>query len=621
MKITRTHLDEKLKNNLSSKFSRFIYTIHAIEHLCEETFAELYETKQGFKFSIDDSGAKIPLNKSDGYIQGSEFNSHFNGVKIHKPTPVEYKMYVDDGSIPDLKSRSIRILFINNLIKKVKSYTNLMRYGLKNGYVQFQSQSNGGKPRIEIQIKYDKMVLNKKTGKREKKDISIILKLFLKSNSDKTEKDEKPFSKFKPKQVPRLLGNKLSSKNFKLLVEKYIESQNISTRSKQVFLKAIDHAYNSTNLKVPSLGAKDFSSELFEVLSPLKLARNIELKNASFLKANLGWNDEQIQLIEPSYIRIFLPTASNEALMDYEIFYNRQNSIKVSVKSRLSSNPATVKFNTVFDDESEVQGWFDNLNNKIKNSKSAVGQKIVAKTAMEYDAKGGGRTTLYPIKALYNLLNDGKLASSAWRDVKQELEIPSGMNLNTFKTILKKVDAKVHTSSVSERHDPIDGIFNLTPEELKFAKLLIAYNIPFNNPRQKSKYIDFAERNVISKKIQTIIKGKVKTRYDVSEDHDLAEKRYPFALNNFGYLCEKAVVRCSKNNGSSKINFWLLFYDNVLSKKKILYSVMYEKLSASGLELEYKFISAVNMSKYKKWVDLRSKNNAFNLQDTLGMNP
>jgi hypothetical protein len=623
MIISRAQLDEKLKNNLSSKFSRFIYTIHAIEHLSGEVFNEMYETNSGFKFSLDDTGAKIPINKRGGYIQGSEFNQHFNGVKINKPTPVEYKLYVDDGSVPDLRARSIRAQFITKLIQKIKSYSNLMKYGLKNGYVTFNSQSNGGKPRIEIQIKYDKMVLNRKTGKRESKDISVILRLFLKSTSDKAETNETPFKKFKPKQVPRLLGNKLSSRNFKLLVQKYINIQKISVASKKTFLDALEHAYGNTNLKVPSVGASDFSSELFEVLSPLKLARNIEMRNTSFLKQNLGWNDEQISAIDPSYIRIFLPKSANEALMDYEVFYNRNNSIKVSVKSRLSSNPATVKFHTVFDDEEEVQQWFDGLTSKMKGSKSAIGQKIISKTALEYSSKGGGRTTLYPIRALYNLLNDGKFASATWRDFKSVLEVPMGLNLQTLKIILKKVDSKIHTSSVSERHVPIDGIFNLTDEELKYVKLLIAYNIPHNNPSQKRKYIDFAERNVISKKIEFFSKkGSItKVAYEVSEDHDLSEKRYPFALNNFGYLCEKAVVKTSKNDGSSRINFWKLFYDNVLSKKQILYSVMYEKTSTSGMELEYKFISTVNMSRYKKWVDLRSKNNAFNLQDTLGMNP
>ena len=47
---------------------------------------------------------------------------------------------------------------------------------------------------------------------------------------------------------------------------------------------------------------------------------------------------------------------------------------------------------------------------------------------------------------------------------------------------------------------------------------------------------------------------------------------------------------------------------------------MYEHSNSGNLQLEYKFVSDRNFAKYKKWVELRSKNNAFNLQDTLGMN-
>lgn len=621
MRISKTQLDEKLKSSLPSKFARFIYTIHAIEHLCEEVYQEMYETKTGFQFSLDDHDAKIPINKAGGYIQGAEFNQHFDTMKKFSPTTVKYKMYIDDGTPTDIRARSIRARFLSKLIEKIKSYSNLMRYGLKNGTVRFDSASDGSNPRIEIQIKYDRLVLNRRTGIKEKKDISINLVLALKYLAEKSGKDEAPFKKFKPKDVPRLIGNRLSSKNFKSLVEKYIHSKNISPASKRVFLDAVEHAYSNTNLKVPSVGSSDFSSELFEVLTPLKLARNIEMKNTSFLKNNLGWSDEQIASINPSYIRIFLPTSANEALIDYEVFYNRENSIKVSVKSRISTVPATVKFHTVFDDEAEVEKWFNGLTPKVKGSRSALGQKIISRTALEYNSKGGGRSTLYPIEALYNLLNEGKFSQTTWNDLKSTLKIPNGLNLQTFKSILKKITSKVHTSVVTERQVPVDGIFNLTPEELKYVKLLIAYNIPFNNPSQLKKYIDFAERNVISKKIEYVSKkGSSKVTYEVSEDHDLAEKRYPFGLNNFAYLCEKVVVKSSKNNGSSRINFWILFYDNVLSKKKILYSIMYENSTSSGMELEYKFISAVNMSKYKKWVDLRSKNNAFNMQDTLGMN-
>ena len=43
------------------------------------------------------------------------------------------------------------------------------------------------------------------------------------------------------------------------------------------------------------------------------------------------------------------------------------------------------------------------------------------------------------------------------------------------------------------------------------------------------------------------------------------------------------------------------------------------KLYAADKDLK-KIEFYLNFAKYKKWVELRSKNNAFNLQDTLGMN-
>lgn len=107
---------------------------------------------------------------------------------------------------------------------------------------------------------------------------------------------------------------------------------------------------------------------------------------------------------------------------------------------------------------------------------------------------------------------------------------------------------------------------------------------------------------MVSKEIYTYnTKSKTikSTTYLVSEENDLEEKRYPFVLNNFGYLCEKIVVLASKKNGRSKINFWKLFYDNVLTKKQILYSVMYERNNGGNAELEYVFKSTANFTKFK----------------------
>lgn len=620
MRISRTQLDEKLKTNLSSKFARFIYTIHAIEHLCEETFAELYETKQGFEFSIDDANAKIPLNKGDGYIQGAEFNEHFSNQKINRPTPVKYKLFVDDGTAKDLRTRGVRINFINTLIQKIKSYSNLMRYGLKNGFVRLEVGAGGKNPTLDVQIKYEKKVLNKKTGKREKKDISIILKLSLKSKSDAGEKDLNPFKKFKPKDVQGLLGHKLSSQQFKSLLENYVNAMTISKASKQTFLKSIDFAYKDAKLKVSSIGSSEFSSELFEVLSALKLARIIETKNRQILKAILGWDDEQINSVNRDSVKIFMPVSANEALMDYEVYYNQNNSIKVSVKSKLSSNPATVKFGTVFSDETEVAKWFNSIQNKTK---SVRGSAIIAGDALSYKKRFSGKETLYPIKALYSLMLSPAFSSSAWNDMSSKANLDVSMiDKNTMLSILKKTHKNLGRAQY--RYVPVDTLADYTKQELATLKMFIAKNIKYTNRDITSIYVDIANKNTAPKEVIQKIRNKDRVSYSIMDSKDYPKLKgddmYPFTLNNLAYLCEKAVVSTSKPNSSSGINFWKLFYDNVLSKKQILYSVMKEHSSGNKLSLEYQFVSMVNFGRYSKWVELRSKNNAFNMQDTLGMN-
>lgn len=608
MRISRAQLDEKLKNNLSSPFARFIYTIHAIEHLCEETFADLYGAKNGFEFSIDDTGSRIPINKGTGYIQGAEFNQHYRASTIHKPTPVKYKFYVATSAVRDIKTRSVRMVFIDELIKKIKANSNLMRYGLKNGFVRQTTGSGGKNPTLEIQIKYSKNILNRKTNQHEKKDISIILKMSLKyvvTSGGGDTKEELPFKKFLPGNVRRLLGNKLSSKRFRQLLLDFIAKQNISIASKQTFIKSIEHAYSSTNLVVPSVGSVDFSSELFEVLSALKLARIIETKDHSFLSSRLGWTSEQTNSVNPNDVRIYMPLAANEPLTDYEIFYNKKNSIKISVKSRIKGNPATVKFHTALANEREVGDWYRGLSNK---NSSAKGSTIVASSALIYRKKyPNKRESFFPIKALHDLLRTGEFSGSAWTDANNRANVNFGnLSKQKFMSILKKTNQFMPMVKVN--FDPVDNFSTrYTADEMSALKMFIATNIKYKDPGLTKKYVDAAKENM--NKEQWI------------EKYPSEKTAYPFSLNNLAYLCEKIVVATSKEDGTSRINFWQLFYDTVLSKKQILYSVMYEKKTGNDeLTLEYKFISMLNFAQYKGWVDLRSKNNAFNMQDTLGMN-
>lgn len=613
--MTSSELRKKISENRTSKYQKFILAFEIIKIVAEEAFQQAYGSTTNFSFEVDTTGEVIsPMTDTRGMYNSSIFNQTISNQSRSKS--IKYKFSVDNGTASDMNFRSTRGDFINKIILNLSKYRSLLSLlNIKYTDIRFIVGQGGKNPTLEFSISNAKRVPDKKTGKYKRVNIPLIFKMSLKAKKEDANNDKNPLKTLKPIDIrPQVVAIKLTPEQFKARLLKYVsDNMSASEYVKQLFAETVELSDND-NLFVKSNMSSELSSEIFEVLSALKLAKLVKGKNKQFLQNVLWFDDEMIKSINPSKVKIKIPRAANEPLMDYEIFYADNLSIKVSVKSKLSSNPATVKFSTIFSDDQEVERWY-NTTSKVVSS--VRGSKIITKTALEY--KGGGKETLYPVKALYNLLNDSKFSSKTWADVKSKLKMPEEMTKDDFKNILKKIDKNIGNASV--RFVPIDSAFSLTEKEIKYAKLFIAYNIS-DKANVVKKYTDFAVRNVISKAIlqitkkgKTLIKG-----YDVAEDHDLTEKKYPFSLNNFGYLCEKAVVQTSKQNSSSRINFWKLFYDNVLAKKQILYSVMYEHNTSGNLELEYKFVSDKNFAKYKKWIELRSKNNAFNLQDTLGMN-
>ena len=614
-----SELRQKISENRTSKYQKFRLAFEIIKLASREAFDDAYGSTSNFLFKIDSQGQPFsPIVNEGGMHNSTSFNQTI--TQLTRSKTIEYKFYVDNGKSPDLNYRSTRGDLIKKIINKLGSYRSLLSLlNIKYTEIEFTARQGGENPTLKFSINYAKRIPDKKTAKLKLIKIPLIIKLSLKVINESQVSDKNPLKTLKPSNLkPAIVGVKLTPEVFKARLHLFIRKNlQASQYIKNLFAETVELSDND-NLIVKSNMSSEISSELFEVLSALKLAKLIKGKNKTFLKGVLSFDDEMVKAIDPSKVKIKIPRKANEPLMDYEVFYTDNLSIKVSVKSRVTGEPATVKFSTVFDNEAEVQKWFNDMKYK---SISIMGSKIVAATALEYNARGGGKETIYPVKALYNLLNDSKFSSRTWSDVNTQLKIPEGMSKNIFKQITKKIDNNL--SRASFRHIPLDAAFDLTLEELKYAKLLIAHNISSDN-NVKRKYIEYAEKNMVSNEIYTYHKKSKaikSTMYMVSEETDLKEKRYPFGLNNFAYLCEKVIVKASKQKSSSKINFWKLFYDNVLSKKQILYSVMYEKSSGGNAELEYVFNSTANFKKYRGWVELRSKNNAFNLQDTLGMNP
>lgn len=617
--MNASELRQKISQNRSDKYQKFRLAFQIIKLASSEAFEEAYGSTSNFLFEVDSQGQPFsPMADERGMYNSTSFNQTVK--QLNRSKTIKYKFYIDNGKAPDLTYRSTRGDIIKKIISKLRKYTDLLRLlNIKYNEIEFTARQGGENPTLKFSINYSKRIPDKKTGKPKVVKMPLIFQVSLKARNENQTADKNPLKTLKPSQLkPAIVGVKLTPEIFKARLHLFIKKNlQASQYVKNLFAETVDLSDNE-NLLVRSNMSSEISSELFEVLSALKLAKLIKNKNRNFLKEVLSFDDEMIKSIDSSKVKIKIPRKANEPLMDYEVFYTDNLSIKVSVKSRVTGEPATVKFSTVFDNEAEVDKWFNDMKYK---SKSILGSKLVASTALEYNARGGGKETLYPVKALYKLLNDSQFSSRTWNDTKSQLKIPEGMTKNIFKSILEKVDKNL--SRASARHVPLDAAFDLTADELKYAKLLIAHNIS-GDSNTKKKYIEYAEKNMVSKEVYTYHKksNKIKsTLYLVSEQNDLKEKRYPFALNNFGYLCEKVVVLSSKKKSTSKINFWKLFYDNVLVKKQILYSVMYERSNSGNAELEYAFKSTANFKKYQGWVELRSKNSAFNLQDTLGMNP
>ena len=67
---------------------------------------------------------------------------------------------------------------------------------------------------------------------------------------------------------------------------------------------------------------------------------------------------------------------------------------------------------------------------------------------------------------------------------------------------------------------------------------------------------------------------------------------------------------------TKKYNYYQMFFDEVLTKKKIAYAVS----SLKGKQLHYNFYSMVNFTQeYASWLELRSKNSPNQPNDVIGI--
>jgi hypothetical protein len=240
--------------------------------------------------------------------------------------------------------------------------------------------------------------------------------------------------------------------------------------------------------------------------------------------------------------------------------------LKISVKSKVKTPKAnTVKFKDLFDSKKEVADWYKGLNRSLQQEQK--GPKTVAESALDAYT-GYTKKALFgvPIIAIMNLMKEDKVHITPL--IKEE--IGSYISFNDFESILKQIYVKMRT--VTNKTD-------LT-EVLDKKSYLNASNL-----------------------IQSYMS---KT----------GGKEVDNSVYNVAYLCERLLVASSKKDSPTKYNYYQMFFDEVLTKRKIAYAVS----SMQGKTLKYNFYSLVNFkAEYAFWLSLRSKNSPNSPSDVIGI--
>ena len=238
--------------------------------------------------------------------------------------------------------------------------------------------------------------------------------------------------------------------------------------------------------------------------------------------------------------------------MPYEI------SVK-KVAFGISSN--TVKFKDAFENKKEVTDWHSGVQDK----RNQLGQKIIAESSLGTLGMRG-KELLYPIMAMDNLFKQQPLIQSVIKSNFSESK-----ELANFKEAVKA--AAKNFSAISQKTNIKD--------------------IPGISPTAIVGVSNFMKSNLLTRGAELTL-----------------------TVGNLVLLCEKIIEKSSKEESATKYNFYQMFYDQVLLKKKIAYAVA----SRNGKTLKYDFYSLVNFAQeYKSWIELRTKNSANQLNDALGM--
>jgi hypothetical protein len=361
---------------------------------------------------------------------------------------------------------------------------------------------------------------------------------------------------------------------------------------------------NTLDVRV-NLSLSPSSAEFFEVLSAVKMACLLRAKNKYITQDVLFLPKEDIRgSIQP---KILIPKAANFPLLDYYITLKKitgnaeidtKNAIKVSVKSHISSptvDTNTVKLDQVFHTEQDLIKWYSG----IKDSKVKSIQKYpmqVAESALNIK-KSGGSIPMFPIETLAKFLNE-EVADKT----KKELI-----------GVLSKFGKKRYNAFTSKNYTKIE-IINAV------VKIIKTVGPNLKNYEKETLLSDAGIKgtplSIMTEVFQTIL-----------PTDTIKSNQVGITVQNLSYICERVLAAGSRPPSQLGLNFYKMFYDQVLAKYQIAYA-MPTINKAGGDTVKFKYLAVKNWNNeyelLKKqadqyWLQLRGKSSTNAVGDSIGI--
>jgi hypothetical protein len=402
-------------------------------------------------------------------------------------------------------------------------------------------------------------------------------------------------AQFKPSHIAGLCNTWHTPEAMLGLVLSTIRSPRWPGTARQSYLKfvtdvTLDQRLTYTMTVLPP----DLSSELFEILLAVKLARLLA-NNDPRIKTILGITPRgTTRTIDKADVQIYIPAQANFPLVDFFVSYgpgvtnappdraHPRGNCLISVKAKkggpASATSNTVKFHDMFESVQAVDTYAQKDTKKLQRRQVACAKAEVGSVK--------GTATLWPLAAAGMLAKIPEAQAGLRADWATEM---AGTNPPPLADFLKVVSTRlvsgtqIHPEAILHRRDQHFGgkklICGLTPAEVLTLKQAITA--------------------VYAKSSQT--------------------SNFQYTIQLVSLVCEKLVQRFSQHDSASKVNFYQMFYDRVLVEQQVAYAVAKIHATKTTAEITFSYYAAQNFDQYMTWIGLRSKNAVTQQSDALAL--